>query len=165
MASSSPVVTPGRTAAVTAAIAPAITSPEARISSTSCAVLIWIIRPLHFASNGSRASTPRRVHCRALSAVGRGRCPGVVGAQGRQGPSGDLVDLADRVDRRQQARPLVEPRQRRGLFPVDLEPVPDGLGLVVVALHQLAVDQHAAAGEPTDQLVLVDDELEHRSRA
>ena len=33
--------------------------------------------------------------------------------------------------------PLVEPGQRRRLFPVDLEPVPHGLGLVVVALHHL----------------------------
>src|SRR3712207_1109950 len=56
---------------------------------------------------------------------------------------------------------------RSTLFPyttlfrsVDLQAVPDGLGTVVVALHPLAADEHAAAGEPTDQLLLLDDELD-----
>src|SRR3712207_7842456 len=58
---------------------------------------------------------------------------------------------------------------RSTLFPyttlfrsVDLQAVPDGLGPVVVALHPLAAHEHAAAGEPADQLLLLDDELEDR---
>src|SRR4051812_14712918 len=100
MASSSPVLTPGRTAALTAAMAPAVTSPEARMSSISCGVLIWIMRPLHFASQGRRASRPA-VICASLS-VGR-RLPGVVRTARGQGAGGDLLDLADRVDAGEQA--------------------------------------------------------------
>jgi hypothetical protein len=38
--------------------------------------------------------------------------------------------------------------------------VPHRLRLVVTPLHPLAVDQHAAAGEPADQLLLLDHQLE-----
>src|SRR3954451_12016182 len=146
-ASSSPVLTPGRTAAFTAASAPAVTSPEARISSISCAVLIWIICPLHFASSGSRASraTPRSpcTGAPAVSVLGRDggldRALGSgldlalgpqhhrIGAEGLQGSPGDLLDLADRIDLGQLPGLLVELRERRRLFPVDLQAVPDGL--------------------------------------
>src|SRR3712207_6781197 len=125
IASSSPVVTPGRTAAVTAFSAPAVTSPEARISSSSCGVLIWIIRPLHFASTGRRArGVAPRSACtgagvRSAGCRGPGRCG--ARAEGGQRATGHLVDLADRVDAAEQTRLLVEPGQRCGLFPVDLQ--------------------------------------------
>src|SRR3954471_25017065 len=161
-ASSSPVLTPGRTAAFTALIAPAVTRPEARMSSISCGVLIWIMRPLHFASSGMRARIPVPPAARtAWRCLVSARLRTVRPAESGQGAGGDLLDLADRIDPREQPFRLVEPRQRRGLFPVDLQAVPDGLGLVVVALHPLAVDEHAAPGEPVDQLVLVDDQLQH----
>src|SRR5215218_1047362 len=145
MASSSPVLTPGRTAALTAAIAPAVTSPEARMSSISCGVLIWIMRPLHFASSGSRERSPPVISPPACSF--RARLPGVVRPAGGQRSRSDLLDLTDRVDAGEQTGGLVEPGQRRCLFPVDLQPVPDGLGLVVVPLDHLTVDQHPTAGE------------------
>src|SRR3954449_10179811 len=160
-ASSSPVLTPGRTAAFTALIAPAVTRPEARMSSISCGVLIWIIRPLHFASSGMRARLPVPPAARtAWRCLVSARLRTVRPAESGHGTGGDLLDLADRVDPREQPFRVVEPRQRRGLFPVHLQPVPDGLGLVVVALHPLAVDEHAAAGEPADQLLLVDHQLQ-----
>src|SRR5215207_8092457 len=118
MASSSPVLTPGRTAAFTAAMAPAVTSPEARMSSISCGVLIWIMRPLHFASSGRRDRIPA-VISRTPSAVGG--LPGLRRPAGSQRPGGHLVHLTDRVDAGEQSLGLVEPGQRRGLFPVHLE--------------------------------------------
>src|SRR3954463_12754164 len=118
MASSSPVLTPGRTAALTAAIAPAVTSPEARMSSISCGVLIWIMRPLHFASSGSRESRPPVISPSARSVAARRS--GIVHAERLQGTGRDLVDLTDRVDADQLARRLVEARQGLGLFPVDV---------------------------------------------
>src|SRR5215212_11149876 len=128
IASSSPVVTPGRTAARTAAMAPATTSPAPRMSSISCGVLIWIMRPLHFASSGRRVRIPAVIY-RATPPAGTSpspsvcaRRPGVVRAARLHGARGDLVDLTDRVDAGEQALGLVEPRQWRGLFPVDLEP-------------------------------------------
>src|SRR3712207_1354804 len=150
MASSSPVLTPGRTAAFTAAMAPAVTRPEARMSSISCGVLIWIIRPLHFASSARGERRPAPSRTAPSSAPER-----------LERPLGDLVDRPDRVDAGEQALTLVPARQRLGLLVVDLEPVPHGLGLVVVALDHLAVHEHAPAGEATYQLVLVDDHLEH----
>src|SRR3954454_12674281 len=139
MASSSPVLTPGRTAARTAFSAPAVTSPEARMSSISCAVLIWIIRPLHFASRGSRArrAVPRSPCTSRLARSGPGRA--VVRAQRPERPPGHLVDAAHRVDPAQQPGLVVVARQRRRLFPVDLESTPDGLRLVVLPLHPFAV--------------------------
>src|SRR5690349_24871953 len=132
------------------------------MSSISCGVLIWIIRPLHFASSGMRARIPVPPAARtAWRCLVSARLRTVRPAESGHGTGGDLLDLADRVDPREQPFRVVEPRQRRGLFPVDLEAVPDGLGLVVIALHPLAVDEHAASGEPADQLVLVDDELGH----
>src|SRR3712207_6737570 len=152
IASSSPVLTPGRTAAFTAAIAPAVTSPDARISSISCGVLIWIIRPLHFASSarGERRPAPSRT----ASASER-----------LERPLGDLLDRAHGVDPSQQSLSVVPARQRCRLLAVHVEAVPHGLGLVVVALHHLAVHQHPPAGEPAHQLVLVDHELQHAVEA
>src|SRR4051794_38271818 len=154
IASSSPVVTPGRTAALTAAMAPATTRPAARMSSISCGVLIWIMRPLHFASSGRRVSIPVAI-CR-LAFLSRARLlprgPGAL--EGGHRACGHFFDLADGVDAGEQSLLLVPARQRRRLFPVDLQPVPHRLRLVVPALHHLPVDQHPAAGEPAHQLVL-----------
>src|SRR5690349_21564087 len=141
IASSSPVLTPGRTAAFTAAIAPAVTSPEARISSISCAVLIWIMRPLHFASS---ARGDRRPAAR----------PAASAPERLERPLGDLFDRAHGVDRGQQSLLVVPARQRCCLLAVHLEAVPHGLGLVVVALDRLALDDHPPAGEPAHQLLL-----------
>ena len=159
-ASSSPVVTPGRTAARTACERPAVTSPEARISSISCGGL-----DLDHASTPLREQRDARTgsarHRAAPTPQSRARLPGSSSTPRALERAGrDLLDLTDRVDAGEQALAIVEARQRGGLFPVDLQAVPDGLGLVVVALHHLAVDQHAAAGEPTDELLLVDDQLE-----
>src|SRR4051812_23196634 len=93
-ASSSPVLTPGRTAARTAFSAPAVTSPEARMSSISCAVLIWIMRPLHFASSGTRDSTLPVISPLTLSV--RARLLGVLDAERAQRAGGDLLHLTDR---------------------------------------------------------------------
>src|SRR5947209_2930369 len=103
-------------------MAPAVTSPEARMSSISCGVLIWIMRPLHFASSGTRDRIPtiiplplyrsRRSVCVRRGAAGhpeRGQCP-----------PGDLLDRTDGVDTREQPCRLVEVRERCGLFPVHL---------------------------------------------
>src|SRR5690349_5967108 len=135
-ASSSPVLTPGRTAARTAFSAPAVTSPDARMSSISCGVLIWIMRPLHFASSGSRDRSPPVIG--PLGRSVRARRPGVLHAQRLERARGDLVDLADGVDAGEQPLGLVEAGERFGLFPVDVQPMAHGLGLVVVALDHLA---------------------------
>src|SRR4051812_44737597 len=132
MASSSPVLTPGRTAAFTAAMAPAVTSPEARMSSISCGVLIWIMRPLHFASSGRRLRMPA-VICSPLPAD-RAADPSlrargtVLDAQRPHRPARDHVDLADGIDPGEQAFTLVEPGHRGSLFLVDVQPVAHGLG-------------------------------------
>src|SRR3954470_11170335 len=99
------------------------------MSSISCAVWTWIMRPLHFASSGTRARIPPAM---VASALGLLAPPGVVPpglglAQGRHRPGGDLLDGADGVDASEQAFRLVEPGQGRGLFPVDTEPVADRL--------------------------------------
>src|SRR6516164_1760727 len=59
-------------------------------------------------------------------------------AQGAQGAFGDLVHGAGGVEAEQDALVGVERDQRRGLLLVHLEPVPDRLLAVVVALEQLA---------------------------
>src|SRR3954470_20821009 len=103
IASSSPVLTPGRTAAQTALIAPAVTSPEARMSSISCGVLIWIMRPLHFPSSGTRSRIPAAIS--GTSALGL-LVPGaaLLGLPERGHRAlGDLLDGADRIDPREQA--------------------------------------------------------------
>src|SRR3954454_22197521 len=143
IASSSPVVIPGRISLTTAAIAPATTRPAPRMSSISCGVLIWIIRPLHFASSARGHGRP--APSRTASAPER-----------LERPLGDLLDRADGIDPGQQSLLVVPPRQRRRLLAMHLEAVPHGLRLVVAALHHLAVHQHPPAGEPAHQLVLVD---------
>src|SRR6185437_3178613 len=97
--------------------------------------------------------------------------------QGGQRALGDLFHRPGRVDADQDVLVRVESDQRRRLGAGDLQPVPDDLFLVVVALEELAaavvadvrrggrlVQQvpdpltapaGAAAGEPPDDLVLV----------
>src|SRR3954447_18315859 len=100
MASSSPVLTPGRTAARTAARAPAVTSPEARMSSISCAVLTWIMRPLHFPTSGIRPRSPAPPMIAGLSAPG--------GQQHAERALRDLLDRPARLDAGEPAFLLVE---------------------------------------------------------
>src|SRR3954453_15541612 len=142
IASSSPVLTPGATAARTAAIAPAVTRPEARMSSISCCVLIWIMRPLHFASSGRRESRSAVIPPPSV----RARLPGVVDAQRLHRAGGDFLDRTDGIDPGEETCCFVEPGQGGGLFLVHVQAVPDGFRLVVVALHHLAVDEHPPAG-------------------
>ena len=61
-----------------------------------------------------------------------------VGPQGVDGPDGDVLDRAGGVDADQLALGAVVVDQRRGVPAVDAQPLGDGLGLVVVALVQLA---------------------------
>ena len=65
-------------------------------------------------------------------------CSRANGRSAADRPLGDVVDRPHRVDADQDALLGVVADQRRGLLVVDLEPVPDGLRLVVVALEQLA---------------------------
>src|ERR1700712_2679198 len=101
-------------------MAPAVTSPEARMSSISCVVLIWIMRPLHFASSGTRDRIPAVIapprYCSRRSVFVR---LGVAGrAERGECALGALLDRTDRVDARQQPGRLVEAGQRRRLLPV-----------------------------------------------
>src|SRR6476619_1934836 len=164
MASSCWVVTPGATAARISSRASPTTRPASRISAICSGVLI---------------STPRSRN--TTSDVDAG--VGTDGGQRADGTLGDLVDRSLRGDRAQQASLLVETHERRRLLGVDLEPTADRVGLVVVALEELAgVDvadtflgrrveldvPHVAAltartpsGQPANHLVVVDLQLEH----
>src|SRR5918993_2842256 len=118
--SRSAVLTPGTAAARSASRVRPTTSPAARISATSASLLIWIIRSRFLNISVLR---PRSV---------------AVAAQRVDGPLGDVLDRAGRVDAAEQAPVAVVADQRRGLVGVDLEPVPDGVLAVVVALEELA---------------------------
>ena len=160
IASSSPVLTPGRTAARDGL-------EGARRHQPGGTHELDLVRRLDL----DHASTPLPqqryplqdpgCHGAALSRPSPGSAAALGLAQRGHRPRGDLLDRAHGVDPREQALRVVEPRQRRRLFPVDRQPVPHGLGLVVVALHPLAVDEHAPAGQPPDQFLLVDHELQH----
>src|SRR5215218_8846987 len=99
------------------------------MSSISCAVLIWIMRPLHFARSGRRPmiplDIPADIRRPALSAFVRLSVVLVGCAQRLHGAGGDLFDLTDRVDAGEQSLVQVEAGHGRGLFPVHLETVPD----------------------------------------
>src|SRR5947209_3578451 len=146
---------PGSTAAFSFSSVRATTRPASRMSAISLSLLYWIMR--------------------APSAA--------VGPQRRDRPVGHVVDGPHRVDTDEQTLLRVVADERRGLLVVDLEPVPDRLRLVVVALEQLtaaavahtlrrrrvevqmpdvpAVTAGAAPGQPAYDLVVVDHELEH----
>src|SRR3954468_19076618 len=152
-ASRSAVLMPGATADFSLSSVRPTTSPASRISAISSSLLIWI----------NALSLSERPQC--------GQCPLC-----------HVVDGTHRVDAHEDAGLGVVAHQRRGLFVVDLQPVTDGLRFVVVALDQLAAadvthtlhrrrvevqvpDVSAAAagtssGQPPDDLVVVDHELQ-----
>src|SRR3954454_6126360 len=158
IASSSPVVTPGRTAARRSSSVSPTTRPARRI----CAICSGDLISMALRSRNIVGSAVRLQHV--------------------DGTLGDLVDLALGLDRAQQPAAAVVADERRSLVVVDLQPVANGLRLVVVALEQLAPAQVAdvfllgrvelgvphvaarAAGSATGQtahhLVLVDAKLE-----
>src|SRR5262249_31117457 len=139
------------------------------------------------------ANTVKATACgqceRPLSAL---RLPGPAGEpggsagvrlQGRQRAAGDLLDGPGRVDADQDGLVRVERDERGRLVLVDLQPVPDDLFLVVVALEELAAAVIAdplagrrvvelvpdplatptgpAARQPPDDLILIDDQFEY----
>ena len=67
-------------------------------------------------------------------------------AERGQRPAGDFLDRPGRVDADQDVLVGVERDERGGLLGVDLEPVPDRVLGVVVALEQLAAAVVADAG-------------------
>src|SRR5690349_21168222 len=117
-ASRSPVLTPGRAAAVMAVRACATRAPATRMASISPAVLSSTSRPRQRAST---ARTPPRVPLLTWSPRG----------QRVHEPLGDLVQLADTVDAHELGAVVVE--QRSGLVAVDLLPVADHVFGVVAA--------------------------------
>src|SRR3954451_10336293 len=109
MASRSAVVIPGVTAALSFSRVRPTTSPASRISAISSSVLIWI-NALSLPEGPERGERSLR----------------------------HVVDGTHGVDAHQDAGLGVVAHQRRRLFVVDLESVPDRLRLVVVALGKPA---------------------------
>src|ERR1700760_3238528 len=173
MASSSPVLIPGRTASLSTESVRATTCPAAYMRAICSADLTWI--------SGSLRS--RMPHLQLQRYLATGRTSVHVRLQGGQRPLGDLFHRPGRVNADENVLVRVEGDQGRRLGAVNLQPVPDDLFLVVVALEELAAavvaDAHhggrliehmpdplaapagATAGQAPDDLVLVDDELEH----
>src|SRR5215203_72011 len=170
--SRSAVVTPGTAAAVSASRVRPTTSPAARISSTSASLLIWIILS-RLLSTCSPACRDRR----------RLDPPSVAEApEGVDRPLCDVLHRTRRVDTAEQAAVTVVADEGRRLVRVDLQPVPDGVLAVVVALEELtaapvalaggrgrvevevpdvsAAPAGPAPGEPADDLVVVHHQLE-----
>src|SRR6266536_6568200 len=112
-ASRSPVLTPGATAAASLASVAATSWPASRILISCSGVLYWI----------------SRLWARTLSTVR---------AQGVDRPQRHILDRTGRVDAHQLALGAVVVHQRRGLVRVFPQPLQDDVGLVVVALVQLA---------------------------
>src|SRR4051812_42816167 len=158
--SSSPVVTPVRALPRSMLRQRASTRPAAAICSISSGVFRTITKD---------------------SVVAGGRLELVLEPQRRQRGPYVVVDLAGRalaVEAAQDALLLVAVHERARLVVVDLEPVLDGLRLVVVALHELravlvadalvlrrveldvvevpVLDAHPATAEAADHLVVVD---------
>src|SRR3954449_648271 len=127
-ASSSPVLTPGRAAAETAASVRATSAPAARIASISPGLLSSMSRPRQRAMT---ARTPPRA-LRVTTGPSRLR-------QRAQEPLEHLVDGADGVDAHQLRAVVVE--QGCGLVAVDLLPVADDvLGVVVAPAAEQPLD-------------------------
>src|SRR5215468_3164815 len=114
MASRSPVLTPGATASRSLASIAATTRPASRMRTNWSGVLYWMSRP----------------GVRTLSTVR---------AEGVDRPYSHILDGTGRVDAHQLALRAVVVDQRRGLVGVLPQALGDHLGLVVVALVQLAV--------------------------
>src|SRR5450432_4623 len=150
----SAVVTPGAIAARTASSAARTTRPARRILAISVSVLIWIIAAHPSAS--SVAPVAKR----------------------RDRSRGHVFDRGGGVATREQPATGVIADERRGLVGVDLEPVPDRLLAIVIALKEFATAmvadaRHggrieklvphvgafvagAAARQPADHLVVID---------
>src|SRR5262245_56785429 len=137
IASRSAVVIPGRTASRSSSSVRPTTKPASRIFTISASDLYSITR--------------LRLLNMRLSAqpVGPGlSVSSTEPVQRRRRPVRHVVHRAGRVDAHQHTLVSVEPDKWRGLFGVDLEPVPNGLLTVVVPLEQLAatVVAHARLG-------------------
>src|SRR6188768_3669225 len=137
IASSSPVVTPGRTASRSTSRVSPVRRPATRIFSIWSGVLISIPRS-------------RKPNVLALRDV----------VEGVEDPLRDLVDVAHAVDLDHQAAVAVDPDQRGGLVVVHLVAAAyDVLGVVGAALGRGALEQ------PLHELLLVDgehhDRIEH----
>src|SRR4051812_9449666 len=130
-ASSSAVVTPGRTASRSSSSVSATTRPARRIACTCSGVLYSIMR------SRLRNTARRSAH------------------RGKE-PTGDLVDLASAIDLNEQPTLGIELRQRCRLLGVDLKSAADDR-LVVFGTSLL----RSAADEASHDLVLVDGDLEH----
>src|SRR5882757_4725553 len=113
MASSSAVLIPATTAARIFSRAACTTSPAARIFTSCSGVLYWISRSLLRTLSTVRAQRVNRSHR-------------------------DVFHKPGRIDADQLALRAVEVDQRRGLVGVFTQPVRDRLGLVVIALIELA---------------------------
>src|SRR3954452_6306017 len=122
MASRSAVVMPGRAAALSFSSVRPTTSPAWRMRAISASDLIWITPLL--------SPQPARLS---------------KGSQRGDGAVGHVVDRAHGVDAHEDARLGVVADQRGRLLVVDLQPVPDRLGHVVVALEQVATADVAGA--------------------
>src|SRR5258708_3585190 len=115
--SRSAVLIPGRTASRSIPSVRATTRPARRMARICSGVLIWIPDP---------------------DFIGVPISPAGERPQRGERPLGDLLDRAGRIDADENSFVGVEGDQRRGLFLVDLETVPDRLLPVIVALEQLA---------------------------
>src|ERR1700728_1747440 len=204
IASRSSVVMPGSTAAVSTSSVCDTTRPASRIAAIWPGDLIWIgcsrlvrmvppdslihvtvARSLRGA--GGQPGVPARRQRPGAKGPGpkaKGQRSADEAPQRAQRPVGDLLHRTGGVDAEQNALVRVERDQRLGLLLVHIQPVPDRLLTVVVALEQLAaavitvlaarrrIEQdvpHVAAppagpppGEPPDHLVVVHHELHHQ---
>src|SRR5437764_144362 len=123
--SSSPVVIPGRVFAFSIVRQRASTRPAAAIFSISSGVL--------------RGITLTSVERPAAWRLPDGRLQLVLQPEGGEGGANVVVDLARRacaVESAEHGGLVIALDQRRGLLVVDLEPVLDRVGLVVVALDE-----------------------------
>ena len=137
IASSSPVVTPGRAAERSSSSVSPTSSPATRILSIWSRVLI------------SRPRSRNPIETFAVSSCGND-------VERVEDPLGDVLDLAEAVDLDEQAAAAVDLDQGRGLLGVDLLATTDHLGGVVGTALGLRALQ-----EPVDDLVLVDGQHDH----
>src|SRR5215469_5690448 len=163
---------PGSTAATAARSAAAVTRPASRIKASRAGLLTSMP-----SSCRSRMSPPLRW----LQPTARDS--GDEPAQGHHRPGGDLLDRPCRIDSEEDALVGIEGDQRLGLLGIDVKPVPDRLLAVIVPLEQLAAAVVAAArtcrglkqdvpdppadparpaaGQPPDNLVVIDHEFQY----
>src|SRR5215467_3515077 len=197
-ASSSAVLIPGATASAAACRAPATTCPASHMNASCGCVLTCTpgSRLLRMVPPDPLSRYLPPPHRRAGAGAKRGGGTNTAArrqvaedssahepAQSAQRPFGDLVHRPGGVQAEQGALIGIKGDQRGGLLLVHLQPVPDRLLAVIIALEQLAAtvvadpghrrwieadvpDPAAAAagtsaGQPPHYLVVVDHELEH----